>query len=171
MNGLFEIFFTLLRPVRNQPGNVTCGAVFSCRPWCSTLVLLFPIPPGLLPILWWLYRARQLQLLSPSPSCSVVFSVLLPGLGTYLSFCFLSIVTCGQLERQSSLFTRFSFCCWLSLGLVVWLSRLDDPILSQNLRELLYVSFSRPVVYIPFASQTLLVPFYYYHFLPLLFFS
>ena len=42
----------------------------------SPLVLLFPSPPVPLPILWWLYRVLQLQLVSPSPSCSIGFSVL-----------------------------------------------------------------------------------------------
>ena len=38
-----------------------------------------------------------------------IFSVLLQGLGTYLSFRFPSVLLCGQLERQSPLFSRISF--------------------------------------------------------------
>ena len=37
------------------------------------LVFLFPILPISLPILWWLNRARQLQLVIPSLLCSIVF--------------------------------------------------------------------------------------------------
>ena len=37
------------------------------------------------------------------------FSVLMQGLCTYLSFHFLSVLLCGQPERQSLLFGRFSF--------------------------------------------------------------
>ena len=47
------------------------------------------------------------------------FSVLLQGLCTYLSFRFHSVLPCYQPERQSPLFDRFSFSCWLSLDLVV----------------------------------------------------
>ena len=39
----------------------------------SPLVLLFPRPPVQLSILWWLYRAHQLLLVSPSLSCSIFF--------------------------------------------------------------------------------------------------
>ena len=51
----------------------------------SPLVFLFPSLPVLLSILWWLYQAHQLQLLS----------VLLQGLGTHLSFCFFSLLPSG----------------------------------------------------------------------------
>ena len=54
----------------------------------------------------------------------------------YLSL-FISVLLCGQPERQIQLFGRFSFVfsfCWLSLGLVVWL-RLNDLFLSQNPKE------------------------------------
>ena len=69
----------------------------------------------LVPILWWLYRARQLQLASPSLSCSIVISVLWQVLGTYLSFRFPSVLPCGQLERQSFRdlgfsYTKSSYC-------------------------------------------------------------
>ena len=36
-------------------------------------VFIYPSPPVLLPILWWLYRAHQLQLVTPPLSCSIVF--------------------------------------------------------------------------------------------------
>ena len=40
---------------------------------CSPLVLFYPYPPVSLSILWLLYQAHQLQLVSPSFSCSIVF--------------------------------------------------------------------------------------------------
>ena len=49
---------------------------------------------------------------------SFFFLVLKKGLGTHLSFCFLSVLPCGQPEWQSSLFSRFFFC-WLSVSLVL----------------------------------------------------
>ena len=41
----------------------------------SPHVLLLPIPPVLVPIPWWLYQEHQSQLVSPSLSCSTVFSI------------------------------------------------------------------------------------------------
>ena len=73
-----QVFRTLLSTLANLNSAV----------W-SLLLLLFPIPPNLLPILWWLYRAYQLQLVLPSLSCSVFFSIPYQGPGTYLSLCFL----------------------------------------------------------------------------------
>ena len=78
--------------------------------FCSPLVLLFSSLPVPLSILWWLYQAHQLQLVSPSLSCSVVFFlVLLLGLCTYLSFPFLSILPWDQPERLLSQFSKFLF--------------------------------------------------------------
>ena len=65
---------------------------------------------------------------------SFFFPVLWQGPGTYFSFCFLSVLPCGQPERQSPLFGKFSYFCWLSLGLVAW-PRLCDPFISQNPSE------------------------------------
>ena len=42
----------------------------------SPFILLFPSPPILVTILWWLYQAHQLHLVWLSLSCSIVFSVL-----------------------------------------------------------------------------------------------
>ena len=39
------------------------------------------------------------------------FSILKQSLGIYLSFRFLSVLLCGQPERQSALFGKFSFFC------------------------------------------------------------
>ena len=55
-------------------------------------------------------------------------------LGTYLSFCFSSVLPCGQPGWQSLLFTQFSSFCWRSLDLVIWL-RLNDPFVFQNPKE------------------------------------
>ena len=75
--------------------------------WCP-IVILFPYPLVPLPNIWWLYRAHQLQLVSPSLSRSIDFWVLEQGLGIYLFFRFLSVLLCDLLERQSSLFGIFS---------------------------------------------------------------
>ena len=64
-------------------------------------------------------------------------------LGTYLSFRFLSVLSCGQQERQCPLFSSscfflffsfFFFFFGLSLGLVVK-PKLDDSFVSQNSKE------------------------------------
>ena len=54
----------------------------------SPLVLLFQSLPVLLPILWGLFPVLQLQLVSPSPLCSIVFLVLEQGLDIHLHFAF-----------------------------------------------------------------------------------
>ena len=64
------------------------------------------------------------------PFCSALYQ----GLGTFLSFCFPSVLPCSQLKRQSPLFGMFSFFGWLFLGLVVY-SRLSDTLVPQNYRE------------------------------------
>ena len=93
-------------------------------------------------ILLWLYRVCHLQLVLPSPSCSVDFSFLLQGLCTYPSFCFLSVLTCGQPERQVPLFGRFS--CFVVdnhwSGLQAEITRLVCILKSKGI---LCVSFSR----------------------------
>ena len=43
----------------------------------SPFVLLFLSPPVAVPIFWWLYRARQLLLGSPSLLCSTVFIIII----------------------------------------------------------------------------------------------
>ena len=66
-----------------------------------TRFFLFLTPPVSLTILWSLYRAHQLQLklVSPLPLCSIVFSVPLQGLGTYLSFRLISTRTAKSTIR------------------------------------------------------------------------
>ena len=74
----------------------------------------------------------QLQLVSPSLSCSIVFSSL-ESLGTYISFCIPSILPCGQPDSKVP-YSTGSLFCWLSLGLVVC-PRLGDQFVSQYPRE------------------------------------
>ena len=55
----------------------------------SPLVILFPNPPVLVSILWWLYQEHQLQWVWQSLSCSIVFSMPKLDPGVYPSFHFL----------------------------------------------------------------------------------
>ena len=75
----------------------------------APLALLFSILLIPLSILWWLHQVRPLQWVSPSLSCSIAFSDLLPGPGIYLSFRFLSILPCGQPGWPNQLLDKFSF--------------------------------------------------------------
>ena len=58
------------------------------------------------------------------------FLVLRQGLVIYLSFRFSWVLSSGQPEGLGPLFSRFSFLCWLSLDLVIWLI-LDDLFVSK----------------------------------------
>ena len=104
----------------------------------NAVVLLFPSPLVPLSIFWRLYRVHRLQGLSSSLSSSIAFfSVLLQGSGTYLCFCFPSVLPCGQPRQESQLlngFFFFFFFFWLSVGLVVW-PKLGDPFVFQTPRE------------------------------------
>ena len=95
-----------------------------------------------MPITWVLFRVHQLQLSPLLPSYSMVFLVHEQVLDNYLSFCFLLILLCCLLGRQSSRLYRFSIFCWLSLGLVV-LPTLEVLFVSQNSQRALCVSSSR----------------------------
>ena len=53
------------------------------------------------------------------------------GRGTYPSFHFISVLFCGQPGQQSRQFCKFSFFCWLLLGLVFW-PRLGDLSVRQS---------------------------------------
>ena len=52
---------------------------------------------------------------------------------------FFQFLICGLAGQQSPRFSKFSFSCWLSLSLVIWL-RVNDPFESQRS---LCISFSR----------------------------
>ena len=67
--------------------NAVIWMVFTCF-----LISKFQVP---LQSLWGLIRTHQLQLISPSLTCSMSFLVLLLRLGTYLSFRFLLILLSG----------------------------------------------------------------------------
>ena len=74
----------------------------------SRLVLLFPSPPVLVTIVWWIYQEHQLQLVWHSLSCSTVFfSLPLEGQGTYNSFSFFSVLLYGLLIEQSPQVCKF----------------------------------------------------------------
>ena len=103
--------------------------------WSIPLLLLFPSPPVSLSRLCWVYRELQFRLVLPLLSRSIVFfREFWQSLGTYLSFPFLRALSWGLSGRQSPLFGRSPFYCWLSLCMVIW-SRLGDP-LSQNPKKL-----------------------------------
>ena len=57
--------------------------------------------------LWWLCRAYNLQLVSQSLSCSIVFTFLLQSPGVYFSFLLLSALPCGHPERPNQRFGRY----------------------------------------------------------------
>ena len=98
--------------------------------------------PTLRAPLWWSCQPHQLQLVSPSPWCSIVFLVLKQGLSIHLSFRFLFIFTLSAAETANAPIRQgfFFFVCWQSLGLVVW-SRLGDLFVSQNQEN-----FMRPIL-------------------------
>ena len=51
-----------------------------------------------------------------------IFLIPSQGSGIYLSFRFLSYLLCSQPGQQNQQFGKYSFCCWLLLGLVIWSS-------------------------------------------------
>ena len=59
--------------------------------------------------IWGPFRVHQLQLVSPSPSCSIAFLVLWKSLSTYFFFRFLWFSLWDSPRRQSLQFSRFSF--------------------------------------------------------------
>ena len=85
-------------------------------------------------ILWWSNWARQLQLVSPSHSYSIVFFSSFARSKYFLTFRFPSVLPCCRLEQAISLFGWFIFVYVLTKSL-------GDPFVSQNSREL-YASHS-----------------------------
>ena len=93
----------------------------------SPLVLLFSSPLVLFSILWWLYWACQLHLVSPLLSCSIAFSARSKDLSPFAFFQFYPVVSWNsKVDHLAG-----SFFYWLSLGLVIW-PRLSDLFVSQN---------------------------------------
>ena len=118
----------------------------------SSLVLLFPSFPVLVPILWSPYRARLLQLVSPSLSCCIVFfsslarsrylslfsfsfSFTLWSAGTakftisQVLFCLLTITRYGRLAE-----IKWSFCI-LKSQIILWVlfPRMDSGLCIKHL--------------------------------------
>ena len=117
-------------------------------------ILIFPNRPVPLPVLWWLYWARRLQLVSPSPLCSIVSSAPKQGPGTYLSLLSLSF-TLWSAETARPIIRLVLFCCcWESLGQVVW-PRLGVPFVSQNPREFCAFHYPGriPIFHLPFVRM------------------
>ena len=81
-------------------------------------------------ILCWLYRADQLQIVSLSLSCSIVFSIIWQGPGIYPSFRFLSLFYPIVNRNGKFHYLARSLFCWVLRHLVVW-PRLGDPFVSQ----------------------------------------
>ena len=71
--------------------------------WWSRFILRFPTLPAPLSSLWGPFRVRLLQLVSPSPSCSMAFLVLWQGLSNCLPFSFIWFSLAATKERQSPL--------------------------------------------------------------------
>ena len=81
------------------------------QPW---MVFLIPSPPVLVPILWWLYKVLQLQLVSPSLSCFTS------------CFSFLARSTYFIIIYSLRVF-HISFSWWSFTGGWVTASRLKSP--------------------------------------------
>ena len=121
----------------------------------SPLVLVFSNPSVLVPILWWLYQEHQLQLVSPSLSCSTVFFNSLAS-SRYLSFFLLTFnFSLCQPGHQSPQFGKFSFFIvdyykvWLSNR--NWMIRLYLKIPEEFAHLILQGRFS--VAHIPFVRM------------------
>ena len=80
----------------------------------SLLLLRFPTLPASSSSLWGSFHALQLQLVSPSPSYSIVCFFQFSGPSTIPSFRFLCFLFCGPPRQQTPLFGRLSFCLLLS---------------------------------------------------------
>ena len=93
-------------------------------------------------------RARQSQLVSPSPSCSTAFSVLWQGLSTYISFRFLLFSLWGPLYGKFLFFFNYHYI-W-SLGQDQGI-RLYLKITEKFMRLILWDGFE--FVDIPFGSM------------------
>ena len=88
----------------------------------APFVLLFPSPPKAVPVLWWLYRAHHLQLVSPSLSYCAVFFFNPLARTRYLAFFLLSFnFTLWSAGTEKSTIRQVLFL----LGLVVWSSGRD----------------------------------------------
>ena len=117
--------------------------------WWSTLVLLPSSLPVPLLILWLLYRTHQLQLVSPSLLCSIVFLVLKQSLRSYLSFRFLSVLLWSVWTAKSTIRKVHFFLTITRSGCLVEIWR--SICISKSQRSLcLFLQDGFWVVQIPF---------------------
>ena len=107
----------------------------------APLFLLFPSPPAPLLIFWWLYWVHQLQLVSPSPSCSIVL-VLKQGLCIYVFFRFLSILPYGLPEWQNQLLGMFFFFFLLTITMSGRMAEIRRSVSTTKFLRSMCVSFS-----------------------------
>ena len=111
----------------------------------------FPSPLVPVPNLWWLFRAHQFQLVSPSlPRSIVFFPVLLQDLGAYLSFRLLSVLlwSAGMAKstiRQVLFFIDYHLVWYSGRD---WMIRLYHKI-PENFVRLIFQDGFR-VLHIPF---------------------
>ena len=121
--GLFSVFWTIL--------------VMLLSRWSLIILLLlsFPVP---LPILLWLFQVHQPQVVSPLPSCSVVFFY---SLDAYLSFPFLYLhsLVCRDNKVQYSADSLFL----LTIARFDRLVEIKWSICITESQGSLWVSFSR----------------------------
>ena len=90
-----------------------------------------------------MYQALQLQLVSPSLSCSTVSSILKQGRSTYPSFRFLSILLGGLPRQQSQQFGKLSFFVFsLIITRSGRLAEIRWSVFISRSQRSLYVSFS-----------------------------
>ena len=119
----------------------------------SPLILLFLSPPVLVPILWWLPSA-PITIGITVAFMFHSFSILEQGPGTYLSFCFLSILLFGQLGQQIPQLGKFSsflffilFVCVCVCVLTIirsgHLAEIRRSVCFSKIQRSLCVSFSR----------------------------
>ena len=95
--------------------------------------------------LWRSFRTQQFQLVLPSPSCSIPFSVLWQGPSIFLSFRFLRFLPCGPPEWQSPLVGKFGFFfSFFVKDYLVWSSdRIRWSLRIAKSQRFLCVSFSK----------------------------
>ena len=109
--------------------------------WPFSIMLLFgwsplsrqlPNPTGPLISLYLPCQKHKSQLIQLSLSCSIVFSILLQGRGTYPSIHILSVLFCGQPGQQIGNFANFLFFFLLIIMCLVFWPWLSDQLLCQS---------------------------------------
>ena len=107
----------------------------------SPIVLLFLSPSASVPIFWWLHWAHQLQLVSPSLSCSIVclgfffqFTSKVSVRISFFAFFFQFYPVVSRNDKFHYSAGSWFFLLTITIGLVIW-PRSDDPFVSQNHKE------------------------------------